>query len=73
MVELAQEGDPMSGVQPCPNICKYYEQDSIICNEDYLNCVYVVCPECGEIVVHTPYCLRCKAPLRDAKSPHEAS
>ena len=58
-------------ITPCPNHCIHYNQDSVICNEDYEICVYVVCPKCGKPVVHTPYCINCRTPLRDAKKPYE--
>ena len=57
--------------QPCPKPCVNYTQDSVICNEEPERCVMVVCPGCGKIVPHTPYCLNCAAPLHDARMPYE--
>jgi len=60
-----------SAVQACPKPCKYYDQDAVICNEEPWNCTLVVCPGCGKIVPHTPFCLNCKASLEDAGRPCE--
>ena len=67
MTKTIQQVEP----EICPSPCKHYTQDSVICNEDYEICVYVVCPGCGETVVGTPYCINCKTPLHDARKPYE--